>query len=954
MDPERWKQVKLLCQSVLEVEREKREVYLEKACAGEESLRKEVEALLANQVEAEVFLNDPAIGVAAEELARDPEVRLTADLSGRKVVHYQIVGKIGEGGMGVVYRARDTRLARDVAIKVLPESFSGDRERVARFEREARLLATLNHPNIASVYGLEEAEGRSHLVLELVEGKTLAERLKKGRIRLDETLEICCQIAAGLEAAHERGIIHRDLKPSNIKLTPEGKVKILDFGLAKALYKHSAEEDLSQSQNASDSMTDTGVILGTAAYMSPEQARGKPQDKRTDIWAFGCILYECLTCKQPFRGETVTDTLAAVISAEPDWNALPKDTPGRVGDVIRHCLQKDPDHRLHDIADARIELEESSVKHVSATGRRVKPGVRRVFTAGIAAAVMVLSTATWFWISRPRQMPPMTVIPLIPYSGSFGSPTFSPTGDRIAFHWDGEQRDNFDIYVSQIGLREPMRLTTDPAADLAPSWSPDGNSIAFVRRSGDSESIYLIPAISGAERPVAELSGSGSTVTWSSDGKWLVAADRGSAGRLSGLHLISVETGEKRRLTSFEEGWDLYASFSPDRHSIAFVRGFIWGSADLYRISLTDDYQTSGKPERLTYENGWIYGPAWTHDGSQILYSSGKSFRGPRILRRITLSEPPNGVGYNAAQESYGEGATDLAISPAGRRLVYVREYSDTNIYRIGLPDKNGEVGTFRRFIASAQPDREQEYSPDGRMIAFASARSGSDEIWVCNADGSKPRQLTSMGSHLTGNPRWSPDCKTVLFQSPKEGSVDLYLIDVQGGRPRRLTSDPGAEGDASWSRDGKWVYFLSDRTGRSEVYKMPAGGGKIIQVTKNGGSDAFESPDGKWLYYSKDSPIQIWRMPIGGGEERLFHAGPLNILANLVVVDDGIYFTKATEQGGCSVVFIDFENGKTRTLGQTEKGCTYGLAVSPDRRWVLCTLSEEPLNNLMLVENFR
>jgi serine/threonine protein kinase len=277
---------------------------------------------------------------------------------GNTISHYRITEKLGAGGMGVVYRAEDTKLDRQVAIKVLPDIFSIDPERLARFEREAKLLASLNHPNIAAIHGLEEAAGKRFLVLELVESETLAQRIAKGPLPVEEALEVCRQIAEGVEAAHEKGIIHRDLKPANVKITPEGKVKVLDFGLAKAFHAEPSAEDIAHSPTISE-MTRPGVILGTAAYMSPEQARGKPVDKRADIWAFGCVLYECLSGKRPFQGDTITEIVASILKSEPDWTLLPVETPAIVRSLLRQCLQKDPKERMRDIGDARIEIEEA-------------------------------------------------------------------------------------------------------------------------------------------------------------------------------------------------------------------------------------------------------------------------------------------------------------------------------------------------------------------------------------------------------------------------------------------------------------------------------------------------------------------------------------------------------------------------------------------------------------------
>ena len=379
------------------------------------------------------------------------------------------------------------------------------------------------------------------------------------------------------------------------------------------------------------------------------------------------------------------------------------------------------------------------------------------------------------------------------------------------------------------------------------------------------------------------------------------------------------------------------------------------GIGDIYRVSLTDDYQPKGEPERLTDEKLDVASPVWTPDGTQILYSSGNWWTRGRAVRRIVLSRR-QGSGYRIVQEPFGEDAWELAVSATTHRFVYCRRYNDSAIYRIELQGKGGQVATPEKFITSTRADLIPEYSPDGKGISFTSTRSGSQEIWLCNADGSKQRQLTSMGSPLVSNSSWSPDGKMLVFDSRKEGSSDLYVVNADGGVPRRLTSDPGYEGRARWSNDGNWIYFHSGRSGREELYKIPAKGGDAVQLTKDGGSDACESPDGKWLYYAKPigGQVTIWRVPVGGGEERQVHPGPvIGQVFNFVAVDDGIYFAGGATLSG-TLEFFDFKTEKTRTICRFEKAWSLGIAVSPDRQWVLCTLTEEAPNDLMLVENFR
>ena len=354
-DARGFRRVEQLCHAALERSPGERDAFLSRACDGDEELLREVKSLLAYEAEARRFMEEPAAAAATQEASAEAG----RSWIGRRLGSYEILAPLGAGGMGEVYRAKDLKLGREVALKVLPEAFSRDPERVSRFQREARLLAALNHPNIASIHGLEESAGRHALVLELVPGGTLAERTSRGPVSVAEALPIFRQMADALEAAHEKGIIHRDLKPSNVAVTPDGQVKLLDFGLAKALMGAGSAGDPTSSPTVSEFGTREGLILGTASYMSPEQARGQVLDERTDIWSFGCCLYEALTGRRAYRGETVSDTLAAVLDREVDWAALPEETPASLRRLLRRCLQKDRSRRLHNIADARMDIEDA-------------------------------------------------------------------------------------------------------------------------------------------------------------------------------------------------------------------------------------------------------------------------------------------------------------------------------------------------------------------------------------------------------------------------------------------------------------------------------------------------------------------------------------------------------------------------------------------------------------------
>ncbi|MEE9292004.1 MAG: protein kinase, partial [Acidobacteriota bacterium] len=473
--------------------------------------------------------------------------------AGTRLGSYEILSPLGAGGMGEVYRAKDSKLGREVAIKVLPDAFSKDPERLARFDQEARLLAALNHPNIAAIHGLEESNGVRFLVLELVPGDTLAERIAQGSIPVDEALTLCRQIAEALEAAHERGIIHRDLKPANVKVTPDGKVKVLDFGLAKAFETDatSGGEDLSQSPTASFRGSGDGVILGTAAYMSPEQARGKPVDKRTDIWSFGCVLYEVLTGKQAFAGETASDTISAILKDEPDWNRLPQTVTAGIRRLLRRCLAKDQRERLHDIADARIEIDESmSASDTGHSPEERAAGVSRPRTWWVALGAAVAGFAVGLTVSLAPNEPVVTDsatpvhfgidLPLVHGKMMVRNPVISPDGTTIIYN--GYSGNDNQIYVRSLSELE-SRPIAGTEGGVLPFLSPDGRWVGFFAGG----KIKKIPLRGGQPLVVCDASQSSPGATWGPDNSILFSTWN------SGLKRVSADGGKVEILTTPDE-----------------------------------------------------------------------------------------------------------------------------------------------------------------------------------------------------------------------------------------------------------------------------------------------------------------------------------------------------------------------------------------------------------------
>ena len=638
---------------------------------------------------------------------------------------YEIAGLIGAGGMGEVYLARDTKLDRDVAIKVLPAAFTSDPERLGRFEREARTLASLNHPHIAHVYGLEDISATTTssapvraLVMELVEGEDLAQRIARGPMRVADVILIARQIVDAVGAAHDKGIIHRDLKPANITVTQDGTVKVLDFGLAKTL---GAEADAGSAATITSAGTVPGVVLGTAAYMSPEQARGQAVDARSDVWAFGCVLFEMLAGRRAFPGATTSDTIARILEREPDWAALAASMPPSLRRLLTRCLEKDPKRRLHAIADARFEIDEALVESKPGAGTPAARVQHRIGRWAIAAMVvaLILSVGAWkLWRKENLQAP--YVKALTSYPGREVTPSFAPDGKQVAFSWDGEKQDNEDIYVAILGSDSHLRLTQDGARDVSPAWKPDGSQIAFARLAAGRAAIYVVSPLGASEQKLAEFSAVPLTgapigsddpmLSWSPDGRWL-AVSRVRSGAERGVFVMAEDGSSRRLLLPANPDEDYYAAtFSPTGDSLAYVNS---GHIEVVGIGPAGEISITAPPRRLTSSLGSVNGLTWTIDGKELLFGQSADPSKPSHLWRLSV---PGGARERIDLAGV---AAFPAVSSSGNRLAYSRR--DLNLDLLKLQ----EGGDPEVMFASSFNEHDASFSPDDSKVAFSSDRTG-------------------------------------------------------------------------------------------------------------------------------------------------------------------------------------------------------------------------------------
>jgi Tol biopolymer transport system component len=864
--------IERLCQGALDRTGGERDSWLREACGGDAAAHAEVSRLLALSDSATTFLETPAMLVAQAQ-------GHAALATGESFSHYTVTGSLGVGGMGEVYRARDERLRRDVALKVLPELLALDPERVRRFEREAQAVAAVNHPNIAAIFGVEESAGRRALVLELVEGATLAERVARGRIPVSETLAIARQFAEALEAAHARGVIHRDLKPANIKLRADGTIKVLDFGLAKMF-----DEVSEPATNGADASTPgpldshPGMLLGTAAYMAPEQARGAEVDARADVWAFGCVVYEMLTAKPAFPGETRAQVLEAVNSRDVDFSALPDTTPEPLRRLLRRCLARERNSRLRDLGDAKLDIEDALTARADPPAPRVRPWL----WGSLAVAAVALALA-WGWSRRPPAPEPRAAeirselaIPPTMEPTSF---ELSPDGGRLAFVANDAGRSR--LWIRDLRSREARSLPGTEGAAF-PFWSPDGRAIGFFA----NRKVMVVDVADGAVRTVARTR-IGWGGAWTPDGDILFAFTQRTpirrvslqGGEVSGAsELLPKESGHRFPVMLPGGRHFLHYSWSRSEGGAIFVRELHGPAAR--RLIAAESAAIYTRGHLLFGREGTLYAQAF--DATRLEMSGdafpvAKNVSHNMVSGRLGVSASASGVlvyreASTAVQRQFvwfdrqgrelqrvgpaeeEQGPASPALSPDGQRVAWARGGAgNPDVWLMDVDD-----GKLTRLTLSDFSDTAAVWSPDGSKVAFASD-SPDGRVLRAYATSYTPGATYEplsppLGERSVVPQHWSPDGKYLLCDI--QGSVDTgnEIVALSMDAERRLifvAKTPFEERAGQFSPDGRYIAYHSDESGRYEVYAQPfLAQGERAVISDAGGTQARWSHDGKELFY--------------------------------------------------------------------------------------------------------
>jgi eukaryotic-like serine/threonine-protein kinase len=826
MNPERWAQIDQLLDEALARPAEMRAAWLTQACQGDAELQAEVASLLAAHDKANAkFLQAPAMEIAAKKLAKDKPRSLVGTTLGR----YQVLSVLGVGGMGEVYLAHDPQLNRKLALKLLSPQFTEDAARVKRFEREAKAASALNHPNLITVYEIGQTDTEHFMAIEYVDGQTLREKLRHGRLALKEVLEIAVQTASALAAAHEAGIVHRDIKPENVMVRRDGYVKVLDFGLAK-LTEQRALDFNTQGGTSNLGRTQPGVVMGTASYMSPEQAEGLEVDQRSDVFSFGILLYELVTGVLPFQGQSTLSVINAILNQTPEpLTAINPEVPNELERIINRALEKDRELRFQSAQDLRANLKRlqreldsqssgSRLPVAAPTAKVRRPTVRYWLTA--LAVVLLAATAFVAWRFFTRKQEPdwskAKYLRLTELSNREGNASLSPDGQTLVYtqYIDGQ----WDIIWRRIGGSIPRNLTQHPAQDGDPAFSPDGEQIAFYSSRNDG-GIYVMGAT--GENPI-RLADGGRDPSWSPDSKEIVysttVANILSRFSLGGeLWVVNVATREKRRL---EAGADaVQPSWSPNGKRIAF-----WGLRDGSKREIWTIPAQGGTPVAVTNDEIDDANPIWSPDGKWLYYTSNRSGRWG--IWRIPIEEETGKVlGKPELVPTFADNSLEFSIARNGQRMVYTSSRKINRVFRVPFDAANGTVhGEPQQVTQSQRYIVSPDISPDGKRLTYYTYGDPKFDLFIMNQDGSGLRQLTN-DTAKNRYPRWSPEGQRLAFFTDRTGKYEAWIFHLESGQLQQLTfSQPGEPG---------YVAPIWNPNGQQMALSIRGEGGYLMDLTR-------------------------------------------------------------------------------------------------------------------------
>ena len=888
--------------------------------------------------------------------------------SGSRLGPYEILAPIGAGGMGEVYRARDTRLNRQVAVKVLPDSVARDRDTLARFEREAQAVAALSHPNILAIHDFANQDGVAFAVTELLQGETLRDVLSGGPLSLRKTVDFSRQICAGLAAAHAAGIVHRDLKPDNIFVTHDGRVKILDFGLAKPSgRKDTVDETHSPTVSA---YTEPGTVMGTVGYMSPEQVKALPVDHRSDIFSFGAVLYEMATGRRAFQRDTAAETMTAVLREDPpEPSETGRRIPPALDRIVRHCLEKRPEQRFQSASDIGFAIEETSgaVPGTAAPARRGASRAAVFALLGAAAGVLAAFPLARWW-GAPAETDPPRVHPLT-FSGRDNDPAASPDGKLVAFtSWrDGESR----IWIKQLSGGGEAPLTSGP--DRRPRFSPDGGSLIFLRDVGATQTVYRVGLVGGEPRPLIE---DVIEADWSPDGKKIGFFRPGKGSRpATRFGVFDVETGKETVRATLNEVEVYSARWSPDGRTIGFSEGNVNRNSSTWRLRQIDvatGRVTPLGPDRQGYALG---GLAWSGDGRHLFYIQTDSIMGDIAgseSRIFDLDRSSNrvrsvlwGDGLAAINASAGEVSRCDVLSRG--RLVFARRLRRQNLREVPI---GGAIAAGPRLLTEGNSiDRQPTYSPDGKRILFSSNRSGNLDLWTMDLANGALRQVTDDRAQ-DWDPAFTPDGRQILWDSDRTGHLEVWIANLDGSSARQVTQDGVDAENPTETPDGQWILYWSGNPEKRGVWKIHPDGSGAARLLETDAVGTDVSPDGRYVLFVEQDRMRL-RNSVNFVETATGRSAGFTISTPFTVGAPGIIYGRARwARDGRSVYYVaqdaagltgvfrqDFKPGtdtsasRRPVAGFSAEYVTESLGLAPDGARLTISTGEE-FASIMVADN--